>query len=101
MQEIRETVAEAIHEAKMAHQVAKGAEIQEASATATWQTVHAHSINTTTSAEQSRERGEPEMGRTPLHRLQDALRRRFGSENLRTSTSRAETTGGGANGQRR
>ena len=97
MQGVREAVAEAIHEAEMAHLAAKGAEIQEASTLATWQTAQAHSINTTTSAKQSRDRREPQMGRTPLQRLQDELRRRFGSEISRTSTSMAETAGGSGN----
>ena len=40
------------------------------------------------------------MGRTPLQRLQDALRRRFGSEILRTSSSRPGTTSGSGSVQR-
>ena len=85
----------------MARPAAEGAEIQETSTAAPAQTAQEHTINTTTSVEQSRERGTSEMGRTPLRRLQDTLRRRFGSEILRNSSSRPGTTAGSGSDQRR
>jgi hypothetical protein len=101
MQKIREVVAEAIQETETIQQATYGAEILEPSATSTARSAHAHASNIATPAAQSRERGELEMGRTPLQGLQDALKRRFGSETLRTSSSNAETTGVGRNVQRR
>jgi hypothetical protein len=71
--------------------VAAGAEIQETPTAAPAHTVQEHTVNTTASGEQRQETGASEMARTPLQRVQDALKRRFGREILRTSTSRPRT----------
>ncbi len=73
----------------------------EASAATTIHAMQEQSLNTTTSATQFQERGDPGIGRTLLQRLQDALKRRFGSEILRTSSSNVKAAGNNKIVQRR
>ena len=107
MDEIREAVAEAIHDAEAqavtqdtSQQAAESTSIMESSTPTTTQAAQDHPSITTTPAPASQERGEPRTGRTPLHRLHDALRRRFGNEIMRNSEANAETVRGSKNMQR-
>jgi hypothetical protein len=82
---IREAVAEAIHEAEdqtteePTQHAAKVTTIMEEAIAPTAQATRAETSSAIAPPMASQERGEPRIGRTPLQRLQDAPKRRFGN----------------------
>jgi hypothetical protein len=88
--------------ADLEHAAAEGAETQENPTMTPAQAAKEHRISTTTSVGQGQDRGTAEVARTPLQTLQDALKKRFGSDILKTtSSSRPGTSAVSGSVQRR